>query len=367
MRIAFLADPLDRQYGGIQVYLKELLKAISQLDTQHEFLIVRPERRGEFKGMEEMVVPWKNFPGYRAWRLFVEIPRLLVKKQVDIVVEPAHFGPFNLPKNIKRITVIHDLTMFLFPDDHLFFSQFLQRKFLPRILKKATHIITNSKNTSKDLEHFFPWTKGKNTPVLLGKNEQYRPSVQPLTLLKYHLQQPYFLCIGTLEPRKNIPLLIQAFSQFKALTGLPHQLVLIGKEGWKTQEIFEAIVDSAFQANISVLGYVEEGDLPVFYSMATAFVYPSKYEGFGLPVLEAMACGAPVLTTKVSSLAEVGGAAAVYFTENSAADLSKKLEEIAGNYSLQEALKQRSLQQAAQFSWKKTAQKTLKIFDELVA
>ena len=113
MRIAFLADPLDRQYGGIHVDTKELLNALSKLDKKNEYIVVRSESKNEFEDMEEIVVPYSSFPGYRFWRTFIQIPRLLSRKRVDIVVEPAHFGPFNLPKNIKRVTVIHDMTVFL--------------------------------------------------------------------------------------------------------------------------------------------------------------------------------------------------------------------------------------------------------------
>lgn len=184
MRIAFLADPLDRQYGGIHVYTKELLKVLARPDKKNEYLIIRSESKNEFDGMEGIAIPYASFPGYRLWRLFYQIPKLLAKRGVDLVVEPAHFGSFNLPKKIKRITVIHDMTVFLFPGYHIFISQYLQRKILPRIIKKSHHLITNSKNTTKDLIGFFHSAKHKTTSILLGKSLSFKPTTDEEILEK---------------------------------------------------------------------------------------------------------------------------------------------------------------------------------------
>lgn len=365
MRIAFLGDSLDKQSGGIHIYTKELLHALSQVDKKNEYIVVRAERKGEFENMEELVVPYRNFSGYRAWRLFVELPRLLSKKGVDIVVEPGHFGPFNLPKRIKRVTVIHDLTMFLFPNDHVFFSQFLQRKFLPHILRNTNHIITNSENTTTDLYRFFPFTKNKTTATLLGKSLSFKPKNDYSVLKKYGIKMPYLLFLGTLEPRKNVVTLIQAFNDFKAKSGLPYQLILVGKKGWKSTPIFQEIENSPFKNDIFIPGYVEREDLPVIYSMTEIFVYPSKYEGFGLPILEAMACGTPVITSNISSLPEVGGSAAEYVSPNSVSELSQKINFLSQNPQLRAEMSQKSLTQAAHFSWGKTAKQTIKVFEKL--
>jgi len=366
MRIAFLADALDQQYGGVHVYTKQLLKALSIIDKNNEYLIIRINQTEDFKSaknFEEIALPYPSYPGYRAIRLFAEIPLLLAKKGVDIVVEPGHFGPFNLPQKIKRITVMHDLTTFLFPQFHLFHSQLLQKIFLPNILKRAAHIITNSEHTTKDLTEFFPFTANKTTPTLLGKDKIFKPTESIQILKKHNISKPYILYLGTLEPRKNIPVLIQAFNQFKIQTNLPHQLVLVGKKGWKFNEIFKAIEDSKFKQHILLPGYVAQEHLPILYSMTEVFVYPSTYEGFGLPVLEAMACGAPIITTKVSSLPEVGGNAAYYFSPESVDSLVDLLIKICKNQDLKKQLQQKSLAQAEKFNWENTAKKTLQVFE----
>ena len=365
MRIAFLGDPLDRQYGGIHVYTKELLKAISKVDKKNEYIVIRSESKNEFEGVEEIVVPYRSFPGYRFWRLFVQLPGILAKKGVDIVVEPAHFGPFNLPKRIKRITVIHDMTVFLYPELHVFLSQYLQRKLLPGILKKSNHIITNSTNTTDDVVKHFPFVKNKISSILLGKDKSFKPRSDQNVLEKYTVDQPYILFVGTLEPRKNIPFLIAAFNEFKQQTGMTHQLVLIGKKGWKSKNIFQAIDRSPFKSDIVWLGYVEKEDLPIMYGMAEVFVYPPVYEGFGLPILEAMACGTPVITSNTSSLPEVGGSAVMYVNPKSPAEIAQHMISLCSNSEMREKFSQQGLTQSAQFSWEKTAKTTIQLFENL--
>lgn len=365
MRIAFLADSLDKQYGGIHVYTKELLRALAEVDKENEYLVIRSESKNEFPGMEEIVVPYSRLPVYRAWRLFFQLPRLLNKRNVDIVVEPAHFGPFNLPSHIKRVTVVHDLTMYLFPGMHVFSSQLLQRIFLPRILKKADHIITNSANTSKDLERLFPFTKNKTTSVLLGKDERFKPQGKPKTLAKYKITKPYILYLGTLEPRKNIDTIIRAFNDFKHLSKLPHQLVLAGKKGWKISNTMKLLEDSPFKNQIRTPGYVDSEDQASLYSMAEMFVYPSVYEGFGLPVLEAMSCGTPVITCDNSAIPEVGGDAVLYVSPTSVSDLTKAMMTLASDEKFRLEIGKKGIEQAAKFSWKKTARAATEIFNKV--
>lgn len=358
MRVAFLADALDRQYAGVHIYLFELLKALSRLPTKNEYLIVRAEASDDFAGLEELVVPYRPMPGYKAYRLFWELPRLLQKGGVDAVVEPGHFGPFNLPTRIKRITVIHDLTPLLFPQYHVFHSQLLQRCFLPGILRRADHVLTNSAHTQADLVKFFPKTQEKSSSILLGKDEGYRPVKDPQVAKKYGISQPFILHVGTLEPRKNLVTLIKAFNEFKHKTNCRHQLVLLGKTGWKSQGIFKAIEASSYRESILLPGYVEKVDLPLLYGAAEFFVYPSYYEGFGLPILEAMSCGLPVITSNVSSLPEVGGEAALYFDPYDVDQLACLLRKLATDVEERTLRAKLSLHQAQLFSWDKTAART---------
>lgn len=365
LRIAILADPLDRQYAGIHVYTRELIRSLAQINQQHEIFIIRPDRQGDIAGVTEIVVPILPIPGHQSFRLFVQIPFLLRKAKIDIVIEPGHFGPFNLPERIKRITVIHDLTPLLFPQLHTFLGQFLQKIFLPGILKRADHILVNSAYTQSDLIKFFPFCKGKSTVTLLGKEALYQPDYQQEVLVKYGIQQPYILFTGTIEPRKNLLTLLKAFELFKAASQLPHQLVWVGKSGWKNKEILHRISTSPFREDIIQTGYVPKEDLPPLYSQAAVFVYPSLYEGFGLPVLEAMACGAPVVVSNTSSLPEIGGDAALYFDPLDAQALADCLLSLANDPDFRKKKAKESLIQAAKFDWAKTARQSLEVIESL--
>lgn len=365
MRIAILADALDRQYAGIHIYTKEIIRSLAKIAPQHEWLVVRPEAKGDIAGVEEVVIPLYNIPGHLPFRLFVQIPYVLSQKQVDIVIEPGHFGPFNLPRKIKRVTVIHDLTPLLFPEMHVFRGHALQRLFLPRILRRADHIITNSVYTRSDVIKRFPFAQNKTTAALLGKEAIFQPDHRPEILGKYGITNPYFLFTGTIEPRKNLPVLLKAFEHLKGETGSEHQLVLVGKVGWKSEELVQKIHASPFATDILQLGYLDREDLPAIYSQAIAFVYPSLYEGFGLPVLEAMACGTPVITTNVSSLPEVGGEAACYFAPEDVTRLVAHMQRLSEDASLREQRIQASLQQAAKFSWEKAAKAFVGALEEM--
>jgi len=161
MRIVILADPLDNQQAGIHSYTRNLISHLANADPGGKFFIIRRKKDSLFPVERQIIVKNYAFPGYAAFRMFVLIPYKLRKMKADVVVEPAHFGPFNLPDRIKRVTVIHDLTPILFPKLHRFHSQLLQRIFLTGILRRASLIITNSANTSKDLNEYYPPSAGK--------------------------------------------------------------------------------------------------------------------------------------------------------------------------------------------------------------
>ena len=367
MKIAIIGDALDYQYAGIYYYTKELINALAKIDKKNEYWIVRSKSAGDIsKNVKELIVPTKKFPGAAAYRLFISIPKILAQKKVDIVVEPRHFGPFNLPKSIKRVTVIHDLSPLRFPEWHQFVSRKLQQLFLPTILKRADYIITNSKFTAKDVINYFPFTASKTKGILLGKETFFQPQLNPSILEKHQITSPYLLHTGTIEPRKNLLFLIRAFEVLKQEGKHNLQLVLVGKPGWKHKAILEAIADSPFQKDIKLLGYVNREDLPTLYTAAAAFVYPSHFEGFGLPVLEALSCGTPTIAANVSSLPEIIGTAGLLFPPNNQENFLQKINQLLVNESLRSELSDKAVEQAAKFSWEKTAQETLAVFEKLL-
>ena len=352
MRIIILADPLDNQRAGIHYYTRNLIMALSDLDDKAEYFIIRQKRDDSFPAGRQLVVRNYCFPGYAALRMFFLIPRKIKKLNADVVVEPAHFGPFNLPGKIKRVTVIHDLTPILFPGLHRFHSQLLQRIFLKRILKRANLIITNSDNTARDVKDFLPAASDKTVNIYLGRDENIKYTDQ---VSEPDLQLPgkqYFLFTGTIEPRKNLGSLLDAFTLFKDQSKSDHLLVIAGQKGWKSKSFFTRLKDHRYRHDIVLTGFVPRQSMAYLYSQAIAFIFPSLYEGFGLPVVEAMSCGTPCLLSRTSSLPEVGGDAALYFDPDDPDELARLMLQIASKEELRSELSERSISQAERFSWK---------------
>ncbi|MCB0565061.1 MAG: glycosyltransferase family 4 protein [Phaeodactylibacter sp.] len=353
MKIAILAGPLDNQSAGVHTYTKGLIEALLQYDSNNEYVLIREKKGPDLPSkVQQVIIPNLPFlPLFASLRLFVIVPLILRRLQVDAVVEPAHFGPFNLPRHVRRITVIHDLTPLLFPQYHRWHSQLLQRLMLRRILKKAHLILAVSQNTAHDLASHFPFTEPKTVVVPPGRDPFFRPAPSKAVLKKWRIDAPYFLFVGTIEPRKNLLLLLRAYRQFREQYKERVLLLIVGGKGWKYRVFYDELAQHPYRQDIHLTGYVDKQDLPAFYTHALALVYPSLYEGFGLPVLEAMACGAVVICSSRSSLPEVGGTAALYFGPEDEAGLLRNMQAIVQNELLAEEKKALSLQQAAAFSW----------------
>lgn len=357
MHIAIIADPLDKQKTGIHYLTKHLIDQLLLFNTTNKYSIIcfnDQVIQNQHSIVLRNTLPFiKNDP----IRTFITLPRLLKKLNPDVVIEPAHFGPFNLPRKIKRVTIIHDLSPLIFPKLHPFISQILQRIFFPGIIKRADLLITNSKNTSQDLMTYYPKSINKIEQIYLGKEDLFKPTGSLNDLAKHGIQRPYILSVGTIEPRKNLTTMLKAFTLFKQKNPSKIQLVIVGGKGWKSKPFYKELENHPFKDEIKLVGYVNRIDLPILYSCALTFIYPSLYEGFGLSVLEAMACGSPCIISNTSSLSEVGGEAVLYFKPERIDELSEKLNLIYDNKALCISLKEKSIKQASQFSWKQYAEK----------
>jgi glycosyltransferase involved in cell wall biosynthesis len=355
-RIAILADPVDNQSAGVHTFTREMIRALLRNDRHNRYFLFRRRRSPQFEGARSIPIPqlrWTLL--FPAFRLFVLFGRIARRLKVDIVVEPAHFGPFFMPRRVKRVTVIHDMTPLKFPEHHRFHSQLLQSIFMKRILKNANLIITNSENSRQDIVRLFPFTEPKVESIYLGYDERFKPTIQPEVLAKYNINAPYFLFVSTIEPRKNLSLLLKSYLRFRMNNNTRSLLVIVGGKGWKCRKTFSELDKHPFRNDIILPGYVPEEELPALYSQALAFVYPSFYEGFGLPVLEAMACGAPCLVSNVSSLPEVAGNATLMFNPFDASDLTDQMDRVAWDPSLRAELSAGGLKQASNFSWDRFA------------
>ena len=349
MRIAIIADPVDNQQAGVHVYTREMIHALLANDTTNEYILIRQKRDRQFGEVKQIVVPSIHLPiGLASLRLFFIIPLLCIWYGVDAVIEPAHFGPFNLPRGIKRITVIHDLTPLLMPTMHRWHSAVLQRWFLPSILRRADLIITNSQHTERDVHQLFPFTTAKTIVCYPGVGERFKPSQDVSVLEKLGVKEPYFLYVGTIEPRKNLIALIQAFDLF--LNNNPdshYQLVIAGSMGWKREAFSDALAKMKHRGKVLLTGYVADDMLPTLYTMCNGFFYISWYEGFGFPIAEAMACGAQCVVANNASLPEVAGNAAWYWDEKSNDSLAELMKRVTGSKRNSEV----AIEQSKLFRW----------------
>ena len=269
--------------------------------------------------------------------------------------------PFRLAK--WQLVFIHDVIPLLFPEYYYKHTRYYYRLSRAIHLNTYDHILVNSETTKRDLVHHLGVHDKQISVTPLGKDDRFMKmddiSKNQRVREKYGLPESYLLFTGTLEPRKNITGLLEAYGNARAREGL--KLVITGKKGWLYEEIFATVERLDLKERVVFTGFVDDDDLPSIYSMAKVFVYPSHYEGFGLPVLEAMACGVPVITSNMSSLVEVTGEAAILVDPFDEAALTRSIDEVVFNHATHDRLCKASMKRAQNFTWEKTAQETLKV------
>ena len=359
-------------YGtGVSRYTSELVRYLLELDKKNQYFLFAGVWR-QRKKVENFLKNLKN-KGYKFQSKIVLFP----PKVADFVWNRLHIfpierftGPLNLfhssnwaqpPASCPIVTTVHDLTPLKYPQAFDKSAIVSFKRNLYWVKKQAKFIIVDSKRTRKDLirEGF---NEEKIKVIYLGVSKKFKPVKDKKKIeeikKKYGIKGDYILSVGTLEPRKNTKRVIDVFTQ---LTAHNSQLVLVGKHGCGNQSKSQI---TNHKSQIIFTGFIPDTDLPSLYSGAKLFVYPSLYEGFGLPVLEAMACGCPVITSNVSSLPEVAGNAALLVNPKSTKEIKKAMEKLLTSEKLRKSLVKKGLTQAKKFSWKKTARQTLEVYKE---
>lgn len=305
----------------------------------------------------------------KLWTQFALPLRLYItKKRPDVFFSPGHYAPRFSP--VPQVISIMDLAFFHFPE-------YFTRKDLAQLkswtaysIKRADAIITISHASKDDIIKQYTIPEEKiyviYPGIKAGMTLQHSVSAMNELKAKYSLSGKYILFVGTLQPRKNILRLIEAFSilsKKRAFSDI--ELVIVGKKGWSYEEILQAPEKFAVGDRVKFLDFVPDEDLPLLYQQAQCFVLPSLYEGFGLPVLEAMKHNCPVITSNVSSLPEAGGDAAVYIDPLSVSDIAEKLEKVLSDKNLRNTMIEKGRRQIQKFSWEKAAKETLKILEKV--
>ena len=364
----------EKEPAGTAHYAKELVRALLNDDSENEYFLffgqeknphtkkfdVRGNIPEEFKqpNAKIIILPPKSLPFISShW----QFSRTLKKFRLDIFHAPANALPIGY--NGASILTIHDLAIYINPE--WFPKQNFSTKFLvPRSLVKAKKIIAVSESTKQDLQKIFRVPDDKIKIIYEGvRTERPSEETKSFALEKFELQEKkYFLFLGTIEPRKNLIALIAAYKILVQKNPDAPILVLAGGSGWKNEEIFEAIKKRDLESKIKHLGYVSNEEKFALMKQTLAFVYPSLYEGFGLPILEAMSLGAPVITSRISSIPEITADAALLIDPNNDGEIANALEKLWKDDGLRAELIAKGEAQAKRFSWTKTAKETLEIY-----
>lgn len=375
MRIAFDYTAAIRQRAGVGNYVRNLAAAMLQQDTRNEYTFLtsgRPGRERPFPQAQNargrsIFIPdrYLNIIWYR-WRL--PLYATCFSGQADL-----YHGPdFALPpagKRLRKVVTIHDLAFLDYPEYAVPELAAYLTKIVPEALTAADVVCTVSDEVSRTLIKHFHAPPEKLVVVPNGVNSYFRRITDPVLLnatrYKYDLKHPLVLAVGTLEPRKNHAGLIRAFHKARKEKRGPAMLVLAGGKGWLYEETEQLVRELHLEKSVRFLGRVSEFDLITLYSLADVFAFPSFAEGFGVPPLEAMACGAPVITSNTTSLPDVVGDAALLIDPRDDGALAQSINRIIADAALQEDLRQKGYRRVKRFTWAEAARKQLLVYQQL--
>ncbi|MCD6519611.1 MAG: glycosyltransferase family 4 protein [Anaerolineae bacterium] len=371
MRIGIDYTAAVRQHAGIGRYTRELVAALAKLDHSNSYILFsagRPERTTWPKNFRLRSLPLSDRHLAILWqRLRLPLPIECFLGKIDLY----HSPDFVLPPVLcaRTLLTVHDLSFLRHPE--CFPAPLLEylTQAVPRSVQRADLILADSQSTRQDIIELLHIPPERVAVIYAGVDPRFQPSRQDPSaekvLQRYNIPRPYLLGLGTLQPRKNFARLIKAYHLLRQRWHIPHHLVIGGTRGWLDEEIDQTIQELDLTQEVHLIGFVADEDLPILYSMADLFVFPSLYEGFGIPVLEAMACGTPVVTSSTSSLPEVAGEAALLVPPTDVEALAEAMAKLLEDEELRADLQRKGFLQIKRFTWRKAAQKLLQIYDDL--
>ena len=377
MRICLDLSTVVQRKAGLGTYAQRLAEHLLAVDREnvysafHYGRTVKEPLRQPLDALPRRVVPWDARP----WRLGVAARHFLglnmdrTFPDVDIFHATEHLLP---PlRGARTVFTFHDAIYALFPQYHLPMNRLFLGSMMPRFLRRADAIVTVSECSKRDAVRLYGIDPARIRVIYDGVDARFQPVTDPARLAqvraRYALPERYVLYVGTIEPRKNLTTLLEAFSAtYNRQSAIGNwQLVIGGKKGWLYESFFARLRELGLEDEVVLPGYIADEDLPAVYSAASVFVFPSLYEGFGLPPLEAMACGTPVVCSNASSLPEVCGEAALLVSPTDVPALVQAMVRGLSDEPLRATLRARGLVQAAKFSWERTARETLAVYREV--
>lgn len=367
MRIGVDARLLSEPVTGIGRYTAELSRELVKLEGSFHFYTPKPPVVSGWKGSSSNL-RCSRFSGRIGKMLWSQtlLPYWASRDNLDVFWGATHRLPRYLPSSIARVVTIHDLAWKYAGETMRPLSRWLERHLMPEAVRLADRIMADSQSTADALEEEFPLARGKIRVVHLGTTLLVPPD-NFASLSSLGIDRPYFLFVGTLEPRKNLNRLLSAFASLPQNIRATALLVIAGGKGWGGVDIHASLVDFGLEGNVVVTGYVSDAQLATLYANADFLAMPSLYEGFGLPLVEAMSYGIPVLTSNTSSLPELVGDAGILIDPLDEESIAEGLIELLANDDRRKSLAARAMSTAARFSWKKAALKTMEVFSEAVA
>ncbi len=366
MRIAFDGTTLTPGRTGVGYYTEHLLQHLArEVEATGDELIVISNRPIDTQAplpAHVRVHQGHRFPVRIGW-MQMRAARALDAIKADV----AHFTngmiPYGAP--VSTVVTIHDLSLKLYPECHPVRRRLLNRPLMQVAMRQASAIVTVSNSTRRDLLRLHGVPADRVSVVHEAASPAFRPirdrDQLALVRAKYALPKRFVLYVGTIEPRKNLGRLMEAMALARA-AGMPHHLVCVGPYGWSSRDLSGLIERLGLTPFVHFTGYVPFEDLPILYNLGEVFVFPSLYEGFGLPVVEAMACGTPVITANSSSLAEIAGDAAVTVDPSSTEALADAILGLATDEERRRDLSTRGLNRSRSFSWAQTAKEMLAVY-----
>jgi len=385
MLIGLDAIPLTEPLAGVGHYTAELGRALAAEAPAHRFELLYPSsyppieadparpssdpaRRAATRSAGPPNLSPVRVPvgalGRRWWSL--GLPLYARRRGLDLF----HGTNFEVPLwgAALRVVTVHDLSLLVRPETHERRRVWRARLRLPLMARRADAVVTPTEAARREVMERLGLPASKVFAVPEAAREIFRPAPFEATAearRRLGVGDEFLLAVGTIEPRKNLPALLGAFEEVvRARPGSDLQLVLAGRAGWMSEELLAGLEGSPARGRVVLTGYVPDADLRDLYSSCRLFVYPSLYEGFGLPPLEAMRCGAPVVASRAAAVAEVAGGAARLFETESREDLARALSELLGDEGARRDLSERGLRRAAEFSWGRTARLTLDVYAE---
>lgn len=363
-----------QNHGGLGRYAGELAGALCRAGEEELRVFYNDTHRRSpappLDAMPRKTLAWSNKP----WKM-AALVSVLVRVPMDSVVGEAdvfHATDHLLPYlgAMRSVFTLHDVAFLRCPETHLPSNRWFLRLAMPRFLRRADAIIAVSEYTRNDAVHFYGVAEDKIHVIPEGVNVRFRPVEDARRLdevrRRYQLPEKFVLCVSTIEPRKNLVTLWEAYGALRS-EGRAEKLVVVGRTGWLVEKTFARLRELGLEGDVVFPGSVLDEDLPVLYSLAQCFAFPSRFEGFGLPPLEAMACGCPVVCSDSSSLPEVCGDAAMLFPPRDTGALAEALRAVLDDGALRDRLRDAGLRQASRFSWDIAARRTSEVYRAVLA